>query len=101
MGTARGTEDIFDMWEAHTTHCSQCRGALQKLTFVKGSALSLAAASLIAVPSGAERAVCVFGLLAAAAAIDAVSTMFYRYEYSHADEYGPLDWYLDAIGKRG
>ena len=26
--------------------------------------------------------------------LDRVAGMFYRYEYSHADEFGPLDWYL-------
>ena len=52
-------------------------------------------------PYGWERAVTAALLLAIPAALHALSGMFYRYEYYHADEYGPLDWYLDLVLQSG
>ena len=97
----QGTEDIFDMWEAHTTHCSQCRAALMRIEFIKYTSLSLALASVVAMPYGWERALTATFLLAVPAALHAMSGMFYRYEYSHADAYGPLDYYLDLVMRAG
>ena len=58
------------------------------------------AASLVATPYGPERTGTTLSLLAIAAAFHYVGGLFYRYEYSHADEYGPLDWYLDLVDRR-
>ena len=95
-----GSEDIYDMWHAHTKHCSQCQAALRQLETAKYAAGAVVAASIVWVPQGApERTTMILGAAAVAAAAHAISRLFYRYEYSHADEYGPLDWWLDATGK--
>ena len=95
-----GSEDIYDMWHAHTKHCSQCQAALRQLERAKYAAGAVVAASIVWVPQGApERTTMILGAAAVAAAAHAISRLFYRYEYSHADEYGPLDWWLDATGK--
>ena len=96
----QGSEDIYDMWHAHTKHCSQCQAALRQLETAKYAAGAVVAASIVWVPQGApERTTMILGAAAVAAAAHAISRLFYRYEYSHADEYGPLDWWLDATGK--
>ena len=95
-----GSEDIYDMWHAHTKHCSQCQAALRQLERAKYAAGAVVVASIVWVPQGApERTTAILGAAAVAAAAHAISRLFYRYEYSHADEYGPLDWWLDATGK--
>ena len=95
-----GSEDIYDMWHAHTKHCSQCQAALRQLERAKYAAGAVVGASIVWVPQGApERTTAILGAAAVAAAAHAISRLFYRYEYSHADEYGPLDWWLDATGK--
>ena len=96
----RGTEDIFDMWDAHTRHCSQCRRALRRLRAVQYGGGALLGASLLWLPYGEERTLAALALAALVAAVQRVGGMFFRYEYSHADEFGPLDWYLDLSGRR-
>lgn len=97
-----GSEDIFDMWDAHTKHCSQCQGALRQLRALRSASLALLLASVIWAPDGAGRTAAILAAAAAAAATNAVIGLFYRYEYSHSSS-GPLDWYLaglDRIGKK-
>jgi len=96
----RGSEDIFDMWHAHTKHCSQCQAALKQLNFIKASGLTVVGAGVLLMPQGGERTATVLAAAAVAAAAHYITRLFYRYEYSHADEFGPLDWYLELTDQR-
>ena len=81
----RGTEDIYDMWHAHTKHCSHCRGALRNLNAAKYSSLGLLGVSALWMPDGGERTAAVLVAGATAAALHVLTGLFYRYEFSHAD----------------
>ena len=96
----RGTEDIFDMWDAHTKHCSHCRDAVRNIEAARTACLAVVAVSALWAPDSGARTACLLTAAAAAAALHSLAGLFYRYEYSHADEFGPLDWYLQLINKR-
>ena len=81
----RGTEDIYDMWHAHTKHCSHCQRALSRLEALRYASLAMLAGSVIWMPDGYERTVAVLGAAAAAGALQVVTGLFRRYEFSHAD----------------
>lgn len=88
------------MWHAHTKHCSQCQAALKQLNFIKASGLTVVGAGVLLMPQGGERTATVLAAAAVAAAAHYITRLFYRYEYSHADEFGPLDWYLELTDQR-
>ena len=96
----RGSEDIYDMWHAHTKNCRHCRAAVRNIEAGRTAALAALVVSVAALPDSTERTLAVLAAAAAAAALHAVSRLFYRYEYSHADEFGPLDWYLALMDRR-
>ena len=81
----RGSEDLYDMYDAHTKHCSHCQGALRNLNAAKYASVGLVVASALWVPDGAERTAAVLGGCAVGAALQFVIGLFYRYEFSHAD----------------
>ena len=81
----RGSEDIYDMWHAHTKHCSHCQGALKRLNAAKYASLALVAFAVLILPEGGERAALALGAGGVAAAIHKLTELFYRYEFDHAD----------------
>lgn len=96
----RGSEDIYDMWDAHTKHCSHCRDAVRNIEAARTACLALVAVSALWAPDGAGRTIGLLSAATAAAALNALAGLFYRYEYSHADEFGPLDVYLALTNQR-
>ena len=96
----RGSEDIFDMWHAHTKHCQHCLKAVRNIEAGRTAALAVLTVAVIWLPDGAERTAGVLVSALAAAVLHYISGFFYRYEYSHADEFGPLDWYLELMDRR-
>ena len=82
----RGTEDIFDMWDAHTQHCQYCQDAYRNLERAKYASLGVLAVSLFVVPDGApERPALALASAAAAGGLHLFNGLFRRYEFSHAD----------------
>ena len=82
---ARGTEDIYDMWHAHTKHCSHCLEALRNIEAVRNAGLAIFGVSAIWMPDGAERTAVVLAAAVVAGGAHTLSRLFYRYEFSHAD----------------
>ncbi|KAL1510910.1 hypothetical protein AB1Y20_005739 [Prymnesium parvum] len=81
----RGTEDIYDMWEAHTRQCRYCQAAYRNLQAAKYASLALCGGAVLFLPDGGERSAVALLALLAAAAIHRVTRLFVRYEYSHAE----------------
>lgn len=81
----RGTEDIFDMWNAHTKHCQYCQTAYRNLEIVKYVSLALSAIAFLGLPSSIPEPAISFAFLLIAGALQKFNELFVRYEYSHAD----------------
>ena len=81
----RGSEDIYDMWHAHTKHCSHCQVALKRLEAARYASLAMLACSVIWMPDGYERTAAVLAAAAAAGGLQFVIGLFLRYEFNHAD----------------
>ncbi|KAJ8601791.1 hypothetical protein CTAYLR_006813 [Chrysophaeum taylorii] len=82
---ARGTEDVFDVWHAHTKNCAYCTQAYSNLQTAKHLALLALAAALVFMPQGADRAIVSVLSAATAAALHKFNSLFLRYDFSHAD----------------
>jgi hypothetical protein len=83
---ARGTEDIYDMWGAHTQHCKYCQDAYRNLELARYASLGVLGASLLAMPdASSERTALVCLSAALAAGLHQFNRLFRRYEFSHAD----------------
>lgn len=104
----RGSEDVFDMWDAHTKNCRYCSDAYRNIIFGKRAAGTLAAAATVLLFSsstgGGTTASTPFALVrsdqehllvvATVASIsflllDKLSSLFVRYEFSHAAQTPP------------
>ena len=80
----RGSEDIFDMWDAHTSHCSHCLDAYRNF----GIARDVAAGAVVVaalLPDAAPRLPVGLAAAALALGIDRFMGLFRRYEFSHHD----------------
>lgn len=81
----RGTEDIYDMWDAHTKHCSCCQVAYRNLEIARRASLAACATVVVLMPDGGERTFAALALASIAAALTKFNRLFRRYEFSHAD----------------
>ena len=83
---ARGTEDIFDMWDAHTQHCEHCQVAYRNLELIKYTSLGVLGFTLLAWPDASpERTAVVLASAAVAGGLHKFNELFRRYEFDHAD----------------
>mmetsp|Transcript_41397 Transcript_41397/g.65591 ORF Transcript_41397/g.65591 Transcript_41397/m.65591 type:complete len:227 (-) Transcript_41397:114-794(-) len=82
----RGSEDIYDMWDAHTKNCQYCQRAYRNLEILKHSSLAALGVAIVALPDGSpERALVAVTSSLTALALHKFNSLFRRYEYSHAD----------------
>ena len=79
----RGSEDIFDMWDAHTKHCAHCTAAYANIRAARDVAAgTFVAAALL--PDGAARAPLAIAAAALAFGLDRAMGLFRRYEFDHS-----------------
>lgn len=82
----RGSENIYDMWDAHTKHCQYCQTAYRNLEALKYVSLAALSVAVIGLPDGStERSVVAVASSLLAIALHKFNDLFKRYEYSHAD----------------
>jgi phenylpropionate dioxygenase-like ring-hydroxylating dioxygenase large terminal subunit len=82
----RGTEDIYDMWDAHTKHCTYCQAAYRRIQLGKYASIALLGLAVVALPEATEgRAPLAFALALSAGSLQLLGQLFQRYEFSHAD----------------
>lgn len=80
----RGSEDIFDVYHAHTKHCKYCTNAHANLRLAKNAAAATASLALLA-PEQPHAAPVAVAAAALALGLDKFNTLFRRYEFNHAD----------------
>lgn len=83
-------EVVFDVWNSHTKRCSVCLDALRRLK--RARALAFLASALVAavrprVLGAAGSVVGALGLSGVGLVLSKLIKMFYRYEFSHADNH--------------
>jgi phenylpropionate dioxygenase-like ring-hydroxylating dioxygenase large terminal subunit len=77
---------VFDVWNAHTKYCHYCQVALKRLKVARMMSFVISASFAITRPFGAIGTLIVsFGLAGIGLILHKLIGMFYRYEYSHAD----------------
>jgi len=81
----RGTEQIYDMWDAHTSSCKYCQDAYRNLEALKHASIVLLALAVLLMPEGYERAAVALTSGTLAAALQRFNNLFKHYEFSHAD----------------
>mmetsp|Transcript_120657 Transcript_120657/g.219395 ORF Transcript_120657/g.219395 Transcript_120657/m.219395 type:complete len:512 (+) Transcript_120657:100-1635(+) len=81
----RGSEDIYDMWYAHTEHCQYCQTAHRNLQIAKYASLVLGVIAVLGVQDGTREPLLAIAAVLLAGALHKVTQLFQRYEYSHAD----------------
>ena len=81
---------VFDVWNSHTKHCKYCLGALRNIRRIR--AMSFLASAMVA--SLRPRILGVLGSTAVAAGLAGVGLamtkligLFYKFEFSHADNH--------------
>ena len=87
---AADNEAVFDVWNSHTKHCKVCLSALSRLKKVR--ALSFFAAAVVAairpkVLGVVGSTASALGLSGLGLVLSKLIKMFYRYEFSHADNH--------------
>ena len=80
---------VFDVWNSHTKHCKYCLTALKRLKMAR--TISFLASALIAsirpkFMSVIGSVVGALGFAGVGAVLSKLISMFYKYEFSHADE---------------
>lgn len=88
----RGTEDIFDIWGAHTTNCRHCTDAYTGLEAARIFCAVAFCAAIVLLPVGSQRTAVAVAFAAITAALTAFSSLFRRYECSHSGQslFNPL-----------
>jgi len=88
----RGTEDIFDIWDAHTTNCQHCMKAYRNLEMLKYLSAAIFCAAFFFLPFGGERTTIAVLSLVLAVGLHAFNSLFTRYETSHSAQniFNPL-----------
>ena len=71
--------------QAHTVNCRYCRDANRNLERLRGGCLLAGGAAVVCEPTVEGRAVALAAAAAIAAALNAVGSLFRRYEFSHAE----------------
>lgn len=84
---ARGSEDIFDMWHAHTVNCKYCTAVYARLRALTYSATAAAIFAAAFMPDGPDRVLATLASACAAAGFHQFSGLFRRYEFHHADNH--------------
>ncbi len=83
-------EAVFDVWNAHTKHCKYCLDALarirtaRKLTFLASALVATIRPKVLGALGSMMTAV---GLSGLGLALSKLIGMFYRYEFSHAENH--------------
>lgn len=91
---ARGTEDIYDMWEGHCKHCQYCQDAYRNLELARYTSLAVCGAGLLAMEASPERTALVLVSGAIAAGLNQFNDLFRRYEFAHADN---DPWWMEMM----
>ena len=83
-------EVVFDVWNSHTKHCKYCLTALNR--FKKARALAFMASAIVAtirpkILGVVGSLISALGLSGLGLVLDKLIKMFYRYEFSHADNH--------------
>jgi len=85
--------DIYDMWDAHTQHCSYCQDAYRRLEALKKASYATALGGFffihLLVPPNDENNIrgtlLIMAALGLGLALDKFNELFIRYEYHHHD----------------
>jgi phenylpropionate dioxygenase-like ring-hydroxylating dioxygenase large terminal subunit len=77
---------VFDVWNSHTKYCRYCQVALKRLQRVRLATLAAAACLAIVRPWGVTATLLSsVGLASIGLGVNKLLGLFYRYEYSHAE----------------
>jgi len=83
--------DIFDMWDAHTQHCSYCQDAYRRLEILRKASYATALGGFLSInllvpPNGENNirgTLLIMAALGLGLALDKFNELFIRYEYHH------------------
>ena len=76
-------KEIFDVYNGHTKHCTDCMAALKFVNHFRNVAVVMAALSIAMLESPELRVMSSFSFSGLAAGAERLKTFFYTYEYSH------------------
>jgi phenylpropionate dioxygenase-like ring-hydroxylating dioxygenase large terminal subunit len=76
---------VFDVWNAHTKHCSYCQDALRRLKKIRFATIAMALCLAVLRPFGkVSSLVATLSTAGIAYVLHKLIGMFYKYEFSHA-----------------
>ena len=87
---AKNNDVVFDVWNSHTKHCSYCLAALKrlkmarKLTFLTAALIATIRPKFLGVVGSVMSSL---GFAGAGFGLSKLIGMFYKYEFSHADNH--------------
>eukprot|EP00986_Skeletonema_menzelii_P003164 scaffold932_cov139-Skeletonema_menzelii.AAC.23 len=87
---AKNNDVVFDVWNSHTKHCSYCLAALKrlkmarKLTFLTAALIATIRPKFLSVVGSVMSSL---GFAGAGFGLSKLIGMFYKYEFSHADNH--------------
>ena len=87
---AKNNDVVFDVWNSHTKHCSYCLAALKRLKMARTLAFLTSALIATIRPkflSAVGSVISSLGFAGAGFGLSKLIGMFYKYEFSHADNH--------------